>query len=94
VVLKVVNTTKADLGVAEEEDLTLQEAFNNNLRHPAVEEVMEVAHLGVRTEEDSLVEVSSQEEEEVVAHNPLLPIHMVDLLTHANVNLTLPHRRS
>jgi len=85
--------TKAVSGVVVG-DLTLQEASNNNLHHPGVEAVMEVDHQEVRTEEDSLAEVSSQEEEVVVGHNPLLHIRMVDLLTHANAKLTLPHRRS
>jgi len=96
VVLVVASMTKADSGVVVVEDLTLLEASNNNLHHQGVEEaVMEVDHQEVHTEEDNLVEVSSQEEEVVVDHNPLLHTHrMVDLLTHANANLTLPHRRS
>jgi len=79
--------TKVDLEVVVE-DLTLQEASNNNLHHQGVEVAMEGDHQGVvvRTEEDSPVEVSSQEEEEVVDPNPLLHIHTVDLLTHANAN--------
>jgi len=97
VVLVVASMTKADSGVVVVvEDLTLLEASNNNLHHhPVVEAVMEVDHQEVHTEEDNLVEVSSQEEEVVVDHNPLLHTHrMVDLLTHANANLTVPHRRS
>jgi len=90
--------TRVDLGAVVGEDLTLQEAFNNSLHQEGVEKGMEVEvdhHQGVRTEEDNQVEVSSQEEEEVADHNPLLHTHnMVDLLTHANVNLTLPRRRS
>lgn len=91
------NMTKVDLGVVAE-DLNPQEgAFSNNLPQGEEEEVMEVDHQeGVRMEEDNLVEVvSSQEEEEVADPNPLLHIlHTVDLLTHANANLSLPHRRS
>lgn len=91
------NMTKVDLVVVAEDLNPQEEAFNNNLPQGEEEEVMEVDHQeGVRMEEDNLVEVvSSQEEEEVADPNPLLHIlHTVDLLTHANANLSLPHRRS
>jgi len=97
VVLKAkANMTKVDLVVVAEDLNPQEEAFNNNLPQGEEEEVMEVDHQeGVRMEEDNLVEVvSSQEEEEVADPNPLLHIHTVDLLTHANANLSLPHRRS